>query len=356
MKIILLADYYTDYLTQFYKANNCDALAYDEHLEKLLDDYFGSFVSYYRYFKKIGHESKIIIANDYRLQNKWLNENNIALDASPKTKREVALVQVSHFDPDVFFMGSMFDYYGDFLEKVSKVTKFIFTWISCPYSENLDFSHVKCVISSSSKYVENFRINGINSEVLGAAFDSAILEKIETKKVYTVTFIGGLSKVHKERVSSLVQLVKNGVAIRLFGYGLGKKYFGLVKSPLDTAYGGEVWGLEMYQTLAQSNISLNFHIKEANGISGNMRMYEATGCGSLLFTEETDNLSDIFEPDKDVIAYSDLGDLEKKLDYYSKNTVEAQKIAKRGQIKCLEMYGYDQRILDFEKILNKYKD
>jgi len=355
MKILLLADYYSEYLKQFYTANNCDDLTYDEHLEKILDDYFGSFVSYYRHFKKIGHESTLVIANDYKLQNKWLKENNINIEASSKTKKEVVLIQIKNYEPDVFFMGSMFDYYGEFLKNVSKVTTNIFTWIACPYPENLDFSHVRCIISSSSKYVKTFRTKGINSEVLGAAFDAEILEKIKTKKLYDASFIGGLSKIHKERVASLTQLIAKNFNIKLFGYGLKKTFFGLIQSPLEKVYNGELWGLKMYETLAQSRISLNFHIKEANGISGNMRMYEATGCGSLLFTENTTDLNSIFELDKEVIAYDSLDDLEKKLEYYIENKDEALLIAKLGQKKCLEKYGYNKRILDFEFILNKYK-
>lgn len=356
MKILLLADYYNEYLKQFYRENNYDDLTYDEHLEKLLDDYFGSFVSYYRHFKKIGYESKLIIANDYKLQNKWLKENNINLEANSKTKHKIVLMQIKEYNPNIFFMGSMFDYYGHFLKNVSEVTKNIFTWIACPYPENLDFSDVKCVFSSSFKYVETFRYQGINSEVLGAAFDADILNKIITDKTYDISFIGGLSKVHKERVASLTKLISKQYNINLFGYGLKKSFFGFFKSSLEKVYKGELWGIEMYKTLAQSNISLNFHIKEANGVSGNMRMYEATGCGSLLFTENTNDLKNIFEPNKEVIAYNTMDDLISKIDYYTKHKEEASMIANLGQKRCLENYGYDKRILDFENLLNKYID
>ena len=80
----------------------------------------------------------------------------------------------------------------------------------------------------------------------------------------------------------------------------------------------------MYQTLKDSLISLNIHIDVAGGFAGNMRMYEATGCGSLLFTEMTDNLPQIFDIKKEVVGYTDQDDLEKKLEYFNK-IIEATK-------------------------------
>jgi len=356
MKIILLADYYETYLENFYKKNSCESMKYNEHLEFLLDDYFGSFVSYYRHFNIIGHKTILIIGNDYKLQNKWLKENGYNFKADNTTKQKVAFEQIKQFDPEIFFMGSMFDYYGDFLSKVSKITKNIFTWISCPYNANLDFSNIKCVISSSIKYVDAFKRKGLNSELLGAAFDADILQKIDNSKKYEISFIGGLSKTHKERVDNLKKLIQKNVDITLFGYGLKGSFFGLFKSPLKKVYKGELWGLEMYETLAQSCISLNFHIKEANGVSGNMRMYEATGCGSLLFSENTSDLPSLFEPNKEIIPYDTIDDLISKINYYTLHKDEAKIIAKNGQKKCLEQYGYDKRIIDFEKIIYKYKE
>jgi spore maturation protein CgeB len=355
MKIVLHAEYYEKYLEHFYAFNNCDGLSYLEHLNKLLDDYFGSFVSYHRHFEKIGYQSNLIIANDFNLQNKWLVENGFNFRAYSKTKHQVVLLQVQKINPDLFFMGSMFEYYGDFLVKISLITKNIFTWISCPYPKNLDFSFVKCVISSNNKFTKKFKKLGLQSEVLAAAFDSDILKKIsfETNKS-EVSFIGGLGAIHKERVDNLKSLINKGISLDLFGYGLRKPLISLIKSPLEKIYKGELWGMEMYNKLARSNISLNFHIKEADGQSGNMRMYEATGCGSLLLTENTKDLNNFFEPYKEVVPYDSIPDLKEKIDYYSKNKKEAQKIAKYGQKKCLEKHGYNVRIIEFDALIKKH--
>jgi hypothetical protein len=355
MKILLLADYYPIYLQNFYKINDLNALNYNDHLEKLLDDYFGSFVSYYRHFKKLGHDARLIIGNDYKLQQKWINETKLSLEPVEINKKEIVMKQIEDFQPDVFFMGSMFDYYGDFLKKVSGMTKNIFTWISCPHPENLDFSNIKCVISSAEKFVEKFRNKGLNSEVLKAAFDQDIVSRLDDKKTIDVSFIGGLSKkTHKKRVEGLEFLVNNGVNLTAFGYGLEKKRFPFYRNPLERNFRGELWGLEMYRTLNHSRISLNFHIDIVKGWSGNMRMFEAAGCGSLLMTENTHDISDFFIPGKEIVTYDDKRDLLDKINYYLDHEDEVNVITKNGQRACIDRHGYQIRIKEFENIINKY--
>ena len=52
----------------------------------------------------------------------------------------------------------------------------------------------------------------------------------------------------------------------------------------------EVWGLDMYRALARSKITINRHINVAENNANNMRLFEATGTGSLLITDRKDNL------------------------------------------------------------------
>lgn len=355
MKIVLFADYYDYYLKNYYRQNSYAELSYEEHLEKLLDDYFGSFVSYYRHFKELGHDVKLIIGNDYILQNKWLSENHLNLKASKTTKNDIVLEQIRLFGPDVFFMGSMFEYYGKFLADVSKITKNIFTWIACPYPKNLDFSNVSCVISSADFLVQQFRRKGLKSEELHAAFDPEIIKHLTNTKHYELSFIGGLQKTtHSIRVKSIENLIKGGVKIDLFGYGLKKPFWPWDSRTLYSSYHRELWGIEMYQALASSKMTLNFHIDMAQGFAGNMRLYEATGCGTLLLTEASYGLEEKFVPGREIIAYTDISDLKKKISYFNNNPEEANFIALQGQKACLQRHGYDKRILDFENILHHY--
>lgn len=353
MKIFLLADYYQAYLNDFYASHKTEGLFYEQHQKLLFDDYFGSYVSYYNHLKKRGHDTRLVIGNDTLLQNKWLVERGFK--GTALSKYDVVLKQLEEFNPNVFFIGSMFDYYGRFLEKVSRITPNIFAWIACPYNDKLDLSHIRCIVSSNDEFVERFRKISMNSELLRVAFDSEIVPLLDNRKTIDVSFIGGLSKkTHGSRVEGLEFLLESGIDIKTFGYGLKRLLLPFGKASLWKSYGGERWGVEMYRTLNRSRISLNFHIDAAQGMSGNMRLFEATGCGTLLMTERAINLNELFREGTEVVAYDGLSDLVDKINYYLGHNAEREKIARAGQVACLERHSYATRILELENILRKY--
>ena len=45
------------------------------------------------------------------------------------------------------------------------------------------------------------------------------------------------------------------------------------------------------------------HTNEANNESGNIRMFEVTGVGSCLITNDSANIKDLFIPDQEILTY-----------------------------------------------------
>ena len=66
---------------------------------------------------------------------------------------------------------------------------------------------------------------------------------------------------------------------------------------------GPAWGVEMYRILRRSLMTLNHHIDMAGPFAANLRLFEATGVGTLLVTDWKENLPALFEPGREVIAY-----------------------------------------------------
>ena len=63
----------------------------------------------------------------------------------------------------------------------------------------------------------------------------------------------------------------------------------------------------------------------------NMRLYEATGVGTLLITDAKRNLPDLFEPDEEVVTYSSEDELIEKIEHYLSDEAERIRIAHAGQ-------------------------
>jgi spore maturation protein CgeB len=350
MKIIYFATYYKPYLISFYSSNiGLNEKSFDEQFKVITEDYFGSFISYHNWTIKSGHQSNLIIANCEALQKKWAEENNFTY-SELNWQKEIALEQIKEFNPDIFYIGSMFDFYGDFLKKVRQFCKNIFGWISCPIPKNLDINKMDLLFSSAPHYVENFRKSGIKSELVTAGFDPILLNMTtEEETKIPFSFTGGFSTSHSKRINTIRALMEK-TDINIYGYNLHQllyttHLFSFAKRKANKRFTQqmrtEIWGLKMYQLLKNSKITFNSHINMANGAAVNMRMYEATGMGSLLLTDGNPE-SNIFEDGKDVVYYTSIDDAVEKADYYLNNEAERAAIAKSGQKKTLDNFSYEK--------------
>ena len=118
----------------------------------------------------------------------------------------------------------------------------------------------------------------MKSEYFKIGFDKRILSKIKnSERDINFSFVGGISKHHKSALETLNYLALNQ-GLKIFGYGANKLPF---YSPIRKNHFGEKWGLDMYKILSRTRISLNRHIDVSLNNANNMRLFEATGMGSL---------------------------------------------------------------------------
>src|SRR5690606_38961943 len=113
------------------------------------------------------------------------------------------------------------------------------------------------------------------------------------------SFIGGISPAHRSGYQLLEQLAAS-VPMSFRGYGAESLP---LESSIRKHHQGEVWGRDMFQAFSASRITINRHIDVAESHANNMRLFEATGCIALLITDYKDNLNDLFEIGKEVVAY-----------------------------------------------------
>ena len=114
---------------------------------------------------------------------------------------------------------------------------------------------------------------------------------------------------------------------------------------------GPVVGMDMYNLLHQSRITFNKHTDQAWGCVGNMRMFEATGAGTCLVTDNGYNMNDLFEPDKEVVTYSSIDEAVEKVTYLLDHPHEAEKIAKAGQARTLRDHTIMNRCKQIHEVI-----
>ena len=85
-----------------------------------------------------------------------------------------------------------------------------------------------------------------------------------------------------------------------------------------------------------------------------MRLFEATGMGACLITDWKENLSELFEPGKEVVAYRSGEECLDLIRYYKARDDARERIAEAGHARCLRDHTYQQRMSDLAALLERY--
>ncbi len=86
------------------------------------------------------------------------------------------------------------------------------------------------------------------------------------------------------------------------------------------------------------------------------RIFEGMACGKMVLCDRLDKskkLDELFEDGKDIVYYDDIIDCIYKMNNYSGNDAERERIAANGYNKVMENHTQKQRV---EFIINKYKE
>jgi glycosyltransferase involved in cell wall biosynthesis len=372
MKIAIVDTYYAAFLASHYADRpHLKSAPYAQQREELLDQCFGTSDFYSRHLKALGHEVQDLIVNCVPLQEAWAREHGarysaLALRVPHRLFRlpfighrlaalpglvEIAVAQVEAFAPDVLYCQDLSFFPPEVLARLRNHVRLIVGQIACPLPPESFLKGYDLILTSFPHFVPRLRAMGVASEYFRIGFDTRVLEKLgEEPKDVEASFVGGISRHHGKAIPVLEYLARN-TPIQFFGYGADSLD---ADSPIRARHHGEVWGLDMYRALARSRITLNRHINVAENYANNMRLYEATGVGALLLTDRKDNLGELFEIGKEVVAYSSAEEAAELIRYYLAHPDEAQAIARAGQARTLREHTYRHRMEELVPLLDRY--
>jgi len=274
-----------------------------------------------------------------------------SLASQPLWFYDILAAQIKHYKPDVLLNQAMDAVCARFLREIKPYIQLLVGQIASPLPEKEAFSPYDLVISSLPNFVDHFRQMGLSAELHGFAFEPRILSKLsDENEAIPVSFVGSLSWHHKTRIRLLEHLCPQ-LDVRVWGQGVES----LPKnSPIRECHMGQAWGIEMYQILRDSRMALNHHIGIAESCANNMRLFEATGVGTLLITDWKVNLHEMFEPGREVVAYRTPEECAELIRYYLEHDDEREAIAHAGQERTLREHTYYQRMQELVEIVHKY--
>ncbi len=370
-RFLIVDTYYNSFLSSLYGAYpHLSTLPYREQISFIMESCFGTADFYSKNLQALGCDAEDVIPNNLILQKQWALEHSLNLDKRYLSQLFSRIPYMKHFifeldipltilkhqikmtRPDVLYIQDLSYCPAAFLSSLKKDVKLLVGQIACPLPDAGVFAPYDLILSSLPHYVEMFRSMGLKSEYFRIGFESSILQRLGEKEAkYDVIHIGGYGPVHNER-NQLLEEVAKEVDVHFWGYGADNLAQG---STILRNYRGESWGIDRYRLFRQSRIIITKHISSvAQEFCNNMTLFEATGTGALLVTDQKKNLPDLFIPGKEVVAYNSPAEATDLIKHYLCHEAERSTIAANGQARTLNEHSYYIRMQELLEIIKRY--
>ncbi len=348
MRILIVDTCYPAFLRAHYASRpELGRATYAEQWRALMDTFFGTFDAYSHHLRRLGHEAHEVVVNCEPLQRAWARERKLEYG-----EEEVALAQTRAFEPDVVYVQNLHQPSDAMLAAFRRIARLVVGQIASEPPPEGRLRAFDLILTSFPHFVERFRALGVQSEYFRIGFDARVLRRLEREGppqgAYGAVFVGALNRTQHRRANARLARAARRAPIDFWGYGARGW---LPWSPIRRRHHGEAWGLDMYRVLRQARIGLNRHIGIAGNFANNMRLYEATGVGTMLLTDEKSNLRDLFAPGREVVTYATEDELVEAIVHYLEHEDERQAIATAGQARTLRDHGYDTRMSELAAIL-----
>jgi spore maturation protein CgeB len=378
VRVAVVYSYYPAYLRRVYGAEpGLRSLPYEEQHAALMRRLFAQADAYSQGLGELGVPAVDLVANCEPLQLQWLREHGDGLTARRAASRllkrmpglsgeglqkrvllgSIVQAQIRSFDADIVLAQSLTTWSRRELASLRAEGRLVVGQIA---SAPPPVEVLRCfdlLLSSFPHFVDWFRSLGIDSEYLRHFFYASAIDAVEetgvsvdprSDRAVDVSFVGGVNPaVHGSGTTTMEEICRR-IPVEVWGYGGEALPEG---SAIRSRWRGESWGVDMYRLLARSKITLNRHIDLAQGHANNMRLYEATGMGSLLLTEDAPNLGQQFEPGTEVETYRDVDELTDKVARLLESDEERVRIAAAGHRRTLRDHTHHRRMAELVEIL-----
>lgn len=349
-KIVFLDTYYPPVIVE-----PTSTRTYEERLAELMSKCFGTSDFYSSFFNEEGWDAVDIVGNDTHGRDLWSKENgfhyngvvNSVVDQLIKEDPDIVYCQDLNFLPVAVIKGMQRQFGFRFVAQHS-----------CPWAGDHVVGAYDKVFTSFPHYIKRIKKTGADSEFLPIAFGGQNVFHRLDRTLYDrdldITFVGGVNgggghwNAGTEFLDWIAQSFPEN--FKWWGYVIGNLPEG---SALAKTYQGPAWGRDMYKIYLRSKIVVNRHGEVAEGYANNMRMFEATGCGAVLVTEDAPNMDQYFNPRTEIRTYKNTGDAVRICRELLEFPDWRRMTGALGFERTWKTNLYEQRLVPVEKILRE---
>lgn len=300
--------------------------------------------------------------DDEVLQRRWAREQGMA---GEPTLEAILLAQIEHHATEVFYNLDPVRYPSAFVAKLPGCVKKTLCWRAAP-SGNADFTAYGAVLGNFPSILDMWRRKGCRAELFYPAHDPVMDEYGNGERPIDVVFVGGYSRHHRARARTLEQVAQlaDGRDIvlcldasrltRLAESAIGRLLpLRQHRRPDAVARIARppVFGRDLYELIGSAKIVLNGAIDMAGNDRGNMRCFEAMGCGALLLSDAGRYPAGMdFET---IVTYDGGSDCLDRIEQSLSNWSEMKAKAERGRHMIRDLYSKEQQWVLFGNLLER---
>ena len=255
-------------------------------------------------------------ADDVILQRMWAREHGLPANSSLET---VLLSQIEDHRTEVFYNLDPVGYQSQFIRRLPSCVHRSIAWRAAP-SPRVDFSEYDVIICNFPSILESYRKKGWRTAFFSPAHDPE-MDKYATNRVRPtdVLFVGGYSRHHRRRSQVLEAVAGLGDRYVIHMHLDQSRLNRLSEGPagwilplsryrrpqaIRNVSKGPLFGQDLYRALSEAKIVLNGAVDMAGEERGNMRCFEALGCGSAMVSDDG-IYPRAMEPHKTMKLYND---------------------------------------------------
>lgn len=365
LRVMQVHTFYRSYLSYFYAAHpQLHKNTFNVQMRALILDGLAAIHIFTPYL--FNCESMLVIANCAEAQLAWLKEHEINLINGHDWQKFVVKEQILNFKPDILYLSDSISFADPFPSSLPWSPPVVIGWRAADVPIGTEWSNYDIMLSGLPHMLELAKILGARESILFyPGMPSWIAHAVENiPQDIDVVFVGSISPSQHVRRLALLESLAEAAAQENFSLALHLSCDERLLSPaIRRYYKPPVYGIAMHKALRRGKIVFDtrgtiglrrpdgsYALDLAGGDTANMRLFEATGGGSLVLTDSLPGLTRLFEPNKEIATFHDEDEMVSKIKYYLSHEEERKNIAIAGKKRCLEEWNMKRRVHAFLNI------
>jgi spore maturation protein CgeB len=406
VRLTFLTTLYPSYIAAFYAARpGLEGRSYEDQKSQLDRDGYAWNGALEPAFRPLGYEVRSVYANVAPLQRAWAAAHGISHSLTGWVE-EIALSQIQLFNPEILWVDALGVFRKHWIERLRMTCPALRRVLGFTGVDMHDWETIKAcdaMFSCARHPVAHLKQAGGKAFLFRHGFNPAILDQLplaRTPPVNQILFTGSIARgegAHLER-ERLLEAIVDAVPISIYSpqseisylrdwaktnlrrgvyfFMQALKKAGVSESTLrkiPKVGGATDWrklplrqinphlyprmrppfyGQEMFGAMRDHAVTLNKHIDMARGEAGNSRLFEATGVGACLLTDWKDNLAEMFEPDREVAVYRNIGECVEKARWLLADAPARAAFARAGQARVLREHTFAHRAIELDRLIH----